>query len=64
MLLTDTLPLAVVFLALAVVFVGLAVRDYFAEERKLSPARKTWLRMSFIFSAVAIGLFVWQRFFA
>jgi len=53
---------AIVFLALAIVFVGLAVRDYLLQEGKLSPARKTWLRMSLIFSAVAVGLFIWHTF--
>ena len=54
---------AIVFLALAVVFAVLAVRDYLREEGKLTPARKTWLRMALIFSAVAVGLFVWHTFF-
>lgn len=54
----------IVFLALAVVFAVLAMRDYLREEGKLTPARKTWLRMALIFSAVAVGLFVWRTFFA
>jgi hypothetical protein len=53
-----------VFAALAVVFAVLAVRDYFRERGKTTPARKTWLRMALIFSVVAVGLFVWHTFLA
>jgi NO-binding membrane sensor protein with MHYT domain len=53
----------IVFVALAVVFAALAFRDFLREEGKLTPARQTWLRMSLIFSAVAVGLFVWHTFF-
>jgi NO-binding membrane sensor protein with MHYT domain len=54
---------AIVFVALAVVFAVVAVQDFLREEGKLTPARKTWLRMALIFSAVAIGLFAWHTFF-
>jgi NO-binding membrane sensor protein with MHYT domain len=53
----------IVFVALAVVFAALAFQDFLREEGKLTPARKTWLRMALIFSAVSIGLFVWHTFF-
>ena len=52
-----------VFAALAVVFAILAARDYLREEGKPTPARKTWVRMVIIFSAVAIGLFAWHTYF-
>jgi NO-binding membrane sensor protein with MHYT domain len=51
------------FAALALVFAVLAARDFFREEGRATPARKTWLRMTLIFSAVAVGLFVWHTFF-
>ena len=51
------------FAALAVVFAVFAARDFFREEGRPTPGRKTWLRMTLIFSAVAIGLFVWHTFF-
>ena len=51
------------FAALAVVFAVLAARDFFRGEGRPAPGRKTWLRMALIFSAVAIGLFVWHTFF-
>jgi hypothetical protein len=53
---------AFVFLALSVVFVALTVRDYLVEAGALSPARKTWLRVAFIFSAVTVGLFALHTF--
>ncbi len=57
---SDVSPLMLtpVFLGLAIIFVGVAVQDYLKAEGKLSPGRKTWLRIAFIFSAVSIGLFV------
>lgn len=53
---------AFVLLSLAVVFVALTVRDFLLEANALSPARKTWLRMAFIFSAVTVALFVLHTF--
>ena len=49
-----------VFAALAVIFIGLAVRDYLIAEEKLTPRRKTWLLIGFIFAIVSIGLTVIQ----
>jgi hypothetical protein len=54
----QNLNLGIVFIALAVIFVGLAFRDYLKTENKLTPARKTWLCIAFIFSGVGIFLFV------
>ena len=54
--------IGVVFVALAVVFVGIALRDYLKAEGKLTIARKTWLRIAFIFAGVGIGLFFVQVF--
>jgi hypothetical protein len=51
-------PLAVVFVALGVIFLGLVLWDVLKEEGKLTPARKTWLCIAFLFAAVAIGLYL------
>ncbi len=57
----DNIPAAaVVLVALAAVFAGVSLRDYLAGESKLTPARRTWLRMTFIFAGVAIGLVAWH----
>lgn len=59
----GTVPaVAIVFVALAVVFAGVALQNFLGDEGKLTPARKTWLRISFIFSGIAIALFVWHTF--
>ena len=50
------------FIALAVIFIALAVQNYLKSEGKLTPARKTWLRIAFIFSAVAIGVYLMNRY--
>jgi zinc transporter ZupT len=52
--------LGIVFAALAAIFVALAVRDFLNAEGKLTPARRTWLRIAIIFACVSIGLFVVQ----
>jgi hypothetical protein len=52
--------IAIVFAALAAIFVGATLRDYLAAEGKLTPTRKTWLRIGFIFAGISIGLFVWH----
>ena len=52
----------VIFVALAVMFVGIALRDYLKTEGKLTFARKTWLRIAFVFAGVGIGLFLLQAF--
>ncbi len=61
---SDVSPtmLTPVLLGLAIVFLGVTIQDYLRAEGKLSPARKTWIRIAFIFCAVAIGLFLLNRF--
>jgi len=49
--------LGIVFVALAVIFLGVTFRDYLKAEGKMTIARKIWIRMSFIFAAVGIGLY-------
>ncbi len=59
----GTVPaVALVFVALAVIFVALALRDFLKEQGQLNPARKTWLQIALIFSAVTIGLFLMHTF--
>lgn len=59
----GTVPaVALVFVTLAVVFVGVALRDFLTGEGQLTPARKTWLLIAFIFCAVSIGLFAMHTF--
>ena len=64
MLGTNVPWVTAVFLALALLFMVLAVRDYLREEGRPTLARKAWLRMALIFSAVAVGLVVWHTYFA
>ena len=53
----QTVPsLGLVFVALAVIFLAVALQDFLKGEGKLTPARKTWVRIALIFSAVGIGL--------
>lgn len=53
-----TIKLAIVFLAIAIIFVTVTLRDYLKSEDKLTIARKIWLRMAIIFTAMAIGLYL------
>jgi len=59
---TPNLNLEIVFVALAVIFVGLAFQDYLRSEGKLTPGRKTRLRIAFIFSGVGIFLYAIRNF--
>lgn len=52
--------IGIVFVAIAVIFIGIALRDYLNAEGKMTIARKLWIRMAFIFTAVGIGLFFAQ----
>ena len=54
--------ISVIFVALAVVFIGLSLRDALKASGQLTIARKVWIRMAFIFAAVAIGLNMVQMF--
>jgi len=54
--------LSIVFVAIAVIFIGVAFRDYLMAEEKMTIARKIWIRIAFIFTAVGIGLFFVQIF--
>jgi hypothetical protein len=60
----PTMPaVPLVFVAVAVVFVVVALQNYLKSEGKLSPARKTWLRIALIFSLIGIGLFIVNTYF-
>jgi hypothetical protein len=53
------IPAAEVILAtLAAVFFVLAARDYRRHPGRPTPARKAWLRVAVLFTAVAVGLTV------
>lgn len=52
-----------VFIAIAVIFLGVAVRDYLKAEGKLTAARQTGLRITFIFAGIGIALYVAHTFF-
>ena len=49
-----------VFVAIAVIFLVFAFQDFLKAEGKLTPARKTWLRVALILAGVAVGLFALQ----
>ena len=44
------------FVTISVIFLAVTLRDYLRGEDKLTPARRTWLRIAFIFAGVGIGL--------
>lgn len=55
--------IGIVFIAIGVIFLGITVHDYLKAEGKLTIARKVWLRMTFIFSGVGIGIYFLNNFF-
>jgi hypothetical protein len=55
---------ALLFAALATIFLAVTLRDYLRSEGKLTAGRQTWLRMTFIFAGLVVGLFAWYTFFA
>ena len=58
-----TLSVSLVFLGIAVIFLATVLRSYLKDENKLTPARQTWLRLAFIFAAIAIALHVIQQLY-
>lgn len=52
--------LGIVFAAIGVIFVAITVRDFLNAEGKLTPSRRTWLRIAIIFACVGLGLYVVQ----
>jgi hypothetical protein len=59
----QTLPfLSIVFIAISVIFLAFSFIDYLKAEGKMTIARKVWLRLALIFSAVGIGLLFFQKF--
>jgi hypothetical protein len=51
-----------IFIALSVIFLGAAFRNYLKTKGELTPARQTWIRISFIFAVVGIVLLLLHRF--
>jgi len=45
-----------VFVGVAVIFLGVAFQNFLVGEQKLTPQRKTWLRVSFVFAGIGIAL--------
>jgi hypothetical protein len=54
---TSNQNLGFVFIALALIFLFLTRRDLSKSRGGRTPARKTWLRIAFIFSGVGIFLY-------
>jgi hypothetical protein len=54
---TISSRIGMVFLGLAAIFVALALRDRLKNGAELTPARKAWIRVGVIFSAVGLGLY-------
>jgi hypothetical protein len=46
----------IIFVAVAVIFVAASLRDLLRDEGKLSLARRTWLRVAFIFAGVGAAI--------
>jgi hypothetical protein len=53
---TMTIETSFIFATLSVVFVFLAAREYFRQGGKLSISARVWLRIAFIFAAMAAVL--------
>jgi hypothetical protein len=51
------------FIVLGVIFLGLATRDSVKNRGSATPARKAWLRVGLIFSAVGVFLYVFHTYF-
>jgi hypothetical protein len=53
----------VMLVAIGMIFLGTALGNYLRAEGKVTPARATWLRITWIFSGVAIAISAWQCFY-
>ncbi len=51
------------FVALGAIFLGLAFRDSAKNRGTATPARKAWLRVGVIFTAVGLFLYVLHTYF-
>ena len=47
-------------IAIAIIFLSLTLRDFLVAEGKLTPARKTWLRVALIFAVLSVVMYVLQ----
>lgn len=52
--------IGLLFICLALFFLGISARDYLRCGPKMTPARRTWLRVGVIFAAVGVYLFVFN----
>ena len=57
----DTFQPELVLIAIAVIFLATVVQNYLKDDGKLTPARKAWLRIVFIFLGIGIVLFIIRR---
>lgn len=53
----------IVLVSIGVIFLGVTFGNYLRAEGKLTPARATWLRITWIFSGIAIAISSWQCFY-
>ncbi len=61
-IMVNIVYVGILFIAFANVFLGIAFRDFLKEEGKFTTARRNWIQISFIFTAVAIGLYFLHLF--
>jgi hypothetical protein len=54
----------IMLVAIGVIFLAAAFGNYLRMEGKSTPARKAWLRITWIFCGIAIALSAWQVFYA
>ena len=53
---------SIIFLVIAIILIIASIRDYLKSKCEKTIARKIWLRMALIFTAVAVGLFFLNHF--
>lgn len=56
----NVAPIGPVFIAIAVIFLALTTQEFLNTEGKMTPARKTWLRIALIFAGISIALYALQ----
>jgi heme/copper-type cytochrome/quinol oxidase subunit 4 len=47
---------ALILVAIAVILIGVSLRDFLHAADALTPARRIWLRVAFIFAGIAVAL--------
>jgi hypothetical protein len=54
----------IVLVSAGVIFLGVAFDNFLRAEAKLTPARTTWLRISWVFCGIAIAVAAWQSVYS